>query len=373
MDVMAVPMAPRNVDRLWQHCVRKRMAVTAERAASNPDRERDAPRAAAPAVAKPGAPGGARVGGQTCIPLHGSGGARGPSWSTLPPPPALAAAAAAPSHDEAAASEGGAPGSGSTRVTRPRTRPSAVAQRPALPNRWAAPAPPGVKHISWGRQPPLAPQPLTPAAAVEAPERPHSALSGLPPTVAPPPLPAWCLGPLGDVDMDDTDVLSPFDDLDDPTASAVTLLPAALGAPPRAQTSRTRMETVGGSAMGAAPSALATTVVLGGPAGGSLSDVAGGPVCCEPYTSLQAQLAHLEHVVALEASLALGGAHGDGAASPTGSGASSAAGSATCAGGAVPPACGPLGLKLRKSASLVDLVASTLSTGEGGVAWRIAA
>jgi hypothetical protein len=341
--------------------------------ASNPDRERDAPRAAAPAGAKPGAPGGARVGGQTCIPLHGSGGVRGPSWSSLPPPPALAAAA--PSHDEAAASEGGAPGSGGMRVTRPRTRPSAVAQRPALPSRWAAPAPPGVKHISWGRQLPLAPQPLTPAAAVEAPERPPSALSGLPPTVAPPPLPAWCLGPLGDVDMDDTDVLSPFDDLDDPTASAATLLPALKAAPRAQAAARAAMAAASGSAMGAAPSSMPTTVLGGGPsAGGSLADVA-GPVGC--YTSLQAQLAHLEHVVALEASLALaghgGGAHGDGAASPTGSGASSAAGSATCAGGAVPPACGPLGLKLRKSASLVDLVASTLSMGEGGVAWRIAA
>jgi hypothetical protein len=100
-----------------------------------------------------------------------------------------------------------------------------------------------------------------------------------------------------------------------------------------------------------------------------------GPVGC--YTSLQAQLAQLEHVVALEASLALAGtagARGDGNASPTGSGASSAAGSATCHGGAAAPACGPLGLKLRKSASLVDLVASALSTAEGGgVAWRIAA
>jgi hypothetical protein len=47
------------------------------------------------------------------------------------------------------------------------------------------------------------------------------------------------------------------------------------------------------------------------------------------------------------------------------------AGVGACAGGGGAMAGGgPLGLKLRKSASLVDLVASTLSGASDGMQWR---
>jgi hypothetical protein len=181
--------------------------------------------------------------------------------------------------------------------------------------------------------------------------------------LAPPPLPAWCLGPLGDVDMDmdDTDVLSPFEDDDPLDLEGSDPLNASAGA-----------------------SLLPLTAAVGLPSAAAPSNAAVG---C--YTSLQAQLAHLEQVVALEASLAAaapaagqggfasGATSGDGTASPTGSGASSGAGSAVgvgagaCAGGGGAMAGGgPLGLKLRKSASLVDLVASTLSGASDGMQWR---
>jgi len=277
MDVLPFPLESRQVAKLWQLSVRKRMEVSS-RQSCTPGSYHAAPARRSVRVS----------GGNSSSGI--SKGARGPSWTStlvLPQPGYVPAVDYSTSSGHSGySSEGGSVGGRGGRVTRPRSRATA-AQVLAPPGQWALAAP-TFPEQPWGTQGMACDFALG-----------HGEL------------PAWCLGPLDCGDEADVFMLGEEKDLDSQPITA----PAS-----------------------------------------QVMQLPGDPAAC--YPSLQAQLAALEAVVAREAGL------GAPPAEPGSPSCASRSSMTECVGS---PLCtGLLGLKLRKSESLLDLCARRSSTAHDG-------
>ena len=409
MDVLPVPCPQRSVSKLWQLSVRKRMEQAALSSSGQPAVGRGANGAALSsgpdgsgcvATTAADARGRSYSGGGAAAPpplvVASTGGGlgkekKGPSWTSmliLPQPEvsqAMAATAQAMGPVTGSGSgghhhlahDGGCPsgtsGGSTGRVTRPRSRLTSSASGLQPPGRWGTRGGKGAgpqgnaflgsdaDFLSAGNGFGAFGQPAWPGAA---------------PPGGPGGLPGWCLGPLGDADLmlmggaeyEDALLSGPSADFD--------VVNLAMEAPCRPASAPP-------AAMQPLPHGL----------GGPLAQL---PQLSRPllhrsdstFTSLEAQVAQLQQEVAREAACLLATAAtakqqgaaaeqvqsgltsavdvtttawtadgtsggGDGSSSPNTSG-SAAGSSATLA-------FGPIGLKLRKSESLLDLVAARCS------------
>ena len=407
MDVLPVPCPQRGVAKLWQLSVRKRMEQAALSSAGQPVGRppggaslSSGPDGSGCAAGNdPNKRGRSYTGGSSGGVPHppalvttttGGGGLskekKGPSWTSmliLPQPEvsqAMAASAQAMGPVAGGGSgghhhEGGCPSAsaGSTgRVTRPRSRLTSSASGLQPPGRWGTRGGTGAKQGGQGG-----------GGYLGGGDADFLTASGFGLGTAPAPggpdnLPGWCLGPLGDADLM---ILGGADYEDALLAANTDFDVATLGLEePYRPASAPPVAAHGPALPGLGP--LATLPQLGGPL---------LPRSDSGFTSMQAQVEQLQQEVAREAACLLataaasklrpGGAEpvqsgltsaveatttttawtadgtsgGDGSSSPNTSG-SAAGSSATLA-------FGPLGLKLRKSESLLDLVAMRCSAG----------